>query len=128
MFKALKNKATQHLLVVNALLYTSVMVSFAFLMPTLIQNGWGLEKIGLATNIIGPLFGIIAALLCGQLIRSKGITTGLAIVVALQLIVSICSINFLASSEFWRFYYLYSPAYIVWCHCLLCLYFINEHL
>ena len=103
MFKALKNKAAQHLLVVNALLYTSVMVTFAFLMPSLIQNGWGLEKIGLATNIIGPIFGILAALFCGYLIRSKGLTTGLVIVVSLQLMVSICSINLLSSSEFWRF-------------------------
>lgn len=99
----LKNSRTIYLLIANAILYTSIMVSFGFLIPSLIQSGWNMEKVGLATNIIGPLFGILAALACGFIIRKKGVTAGLAIVVVVQLLVSFTTINLLSVSEFWRF-------------------------
>lgn len=102
MFSALKQKKIIYVILINILLNSAMMVSFAFLMPGLMRNGWGLEQIGLSTNIIGPIFGIITALCCGYLVKKKGLSCALFLVVILQITATCLALLFLDINDTWR--------------------------
>ncbi|TBU90064.1 MFS transporter [Stutzerimonas kirkiae] len=47
-------------------------LGYALITPSLIDAGWSLARIGLLSNILGPLLGILSALLSGWLMRRLG--------------------------------------------------------
>lgn len=102
MFSSLKQMKIIYVLLINILLNCAMMVSFAFLMPGLMRNGWGLQEIGLSTNIIGPIFGIITALCCGYMVKQKGLFSALFLVVILQLAASMLALWCLNLNDIWR--------------------------
>lgn len=103
MFGTLKDTRNIQALITNALLYSAVMVSFSFLIPSLVKSGWGAEKIGLAGNFLGPVLASLMAVLCGLLIKYKGLFSALLLVALLQIGVNLLSINLFATSAFWQF-------------------------
>lgn len=70
--------------VVLLLYWAGISLGYGLITPMLVDIGWDLDKIGLATNVVGGLLGIGVALLAGALIRRLARKAALAGFQALQ--------------------------------------------
>ena len=67
-----KRPGALHWVVILLVFRMTGMVAYSLLGPLLVDMGWGLEEIGVAMYLLGPIFGLIGAAFAGWLVTRFG--------------------------------------------------------